>query len=86
MYSQVAKLIKESREAKGLSQKDVSERLGFTSPQMISNIERGLCGFPVSRGRKLCRLLDIDFERDLLEATFADTKARIIAQSKRRAA
>lgn len=50
----------ERRLAKGLSQRDVSERLGYTSPQFISNFERGLCLLPLKKLRVLADLYEMD--------------------------
>lgn len=47
------------REKAGLTQRDVSDSLGYSTPQFISNVERGRCRFPVqklSRIKKLYRL------------------------------
>lgn len=47
------------REKAGLTQRDVSEALGYSTPQFISNVERGRCSFPVEqlpRLRKLYRM------------------------------
>ena len=38
--------IKKAREAAGLSQKEISDALGLSGPQYISNIERGLAQLP----------------------------------------
>lgn len=44
------------REKAGLTQKEVSDALGYTTPQFISNVERGRCRFPVEKLPKLKRL------------------------------
>lgn len=44
------------REKAGLTQKEVSDALGYTTPQFISNVERGRCRFPVEKLGKLKRL------------------------------
>lgn len=54
--------LKERRMELGLTQKQVSDALGFSSSQMISNYERGLCMVPLASMRKLCKLLEIDRE------------------------
>lgn len=35
--------LKQKRKASGLTQWEVAKELGYTSPQFISNFERGLC-------------------------------------------
>lgn len=40
----------------GLSQGDVATALGFTSPQFISNWERGVSKIPLMRVRAYCEI------------------------------
>ena len=50
---------KELREKAGLTQRAVSDALGYSTPQFISNVERGRCRFPIQklpRIKKLYRL------------------------------
>lgn len=50
---------KQLREKSGLTQREVSDALGYSTPQFISNVERGRCRFPVQklpRIKKLYRL------------------------------
>jgi len=37
------------REKVGLTQREVSDSLGYSTPQFISNVERGRCRFPVQK-------------------------------------
>lgn len=46
IFKNQGKVVKKYREAKGLTQKEVTDHLGFKSPQFISNIERGLAAIP----------------------------------------
>ena len=39
--------LKQVRETSGLTQHDVSAKLGYSSPQFISNIERGISVVPL---------------------------------------
>lgn len=50
-------VLKEGREAAELTQKDVSDGLGFTTPQFVSNAERGLCKFPAKHYKELSKLI-----------------------------
>jgi len=43
----LGELLRKKREAAGLTQMDVAEKAGLSSPQFISNIERGACGAPL---------------------------------------
>lgn len=49
--------LKKAREAKGLTQADVSQALGFTSPQFVSNAERGLANIPRKHYKKLAKMV-----------------------------
>ena len=40
--NELAKGLKQKRVAAGLSQRDVSDELGYSTPQFISNWERGI--------------------------------------------
>lgn len=38
---------KQMRERAKLTQREVADALGYTTPQFVSNVERGRCRFPV---------------------------------------
>lgn len=44
---------KSLRERAGLTQREVSDSLGYSTPQFISNVERGRCRFPVQKLPKI---------------------------------
>lgn len=46
----------------GLSQGQVSKVLGYTSPQFVSNFERGLCSLPLNKIKKLIDLYELKGE------------------------
>ncbi len=50
------KILKEKRERTGISQADVAKKLGYSSPQFISNWERNLSTPPVTSLRTLAQL------------------------------
>lgn len=54
-----AKYLKQKRELAGLSQKQVSEKLGYTTPQFISNWERGISTPPMKTVKKIAGLYSI---------------------------
>lgn len=58
-YVNQGKLIRESRMKWGLTQTAISNVFGYTSPQFISNWERGISGPSEKTARKLCRVLQI---------------------------
>lgn len=55
----LGKFLQKKRMEKGLSQGEVAKKLGYTSPQFISNIERGLCSPALSSAKKMAKLYDI---------------------------
>ncbi|WP_413578545.1 helix-turn-helix domain-containing protein [Bdellovibrio sp. HCB290] len=75
--------LKTTREAAGLTQADVSNALGYSTPQFISNWERSLSAPPVNAIKRLGQLYKIDanemFEVILqaeIEATTADLRRK----------
>lgn len=42
-FEVLGRYLKQKRKASGLTQWEVAKELGYTSPQFISNFERGLC-------------------------------------------
>lgn len=56
----LAKYLKSLRERANLSQKTVSEKLGYSTPQFISNWERGISLPPVPAIEALANLYQVD--------------------------
>lgn len=42
MYAEIGQFLKNKREEAGLSQKDVAEQAKLSTPQYVSNVERGI--------------------------------------------
>lgn len=59
---------KSLRERAGLTQREVSDALGYSTPQFISNVERGRCRFPIQKLPKIRKLyrLSVDQVVDLI--------------------
>jgi transcriptional regulator with XRE-family HTH domain len=68
--------LRDARIAAGLSQKDVSDRLGYNSAQFVSNWERGLATPPGRTLRKLSQLYKIKAD-ELYEILLEETLARV---------
>ena len=51
-----------AREDKGLTQKELADKLGIASAQLISNWERGLCAPPLKKLNSLSSALGIQFD------------------------
>lgn len=49
----------------GLSQGDVAAKLGYSSPQFVSNFERGLCAPPLNKMKTIVQLYDLNSEEVL---------------------
>jgi transcriptional regulator with XRE-family HTH domain len=54
--AELSNYLKKSRESVGLSQTFVSSKLGYSSPQFVSNWERGLSHPPVKSLKKIAKL------------------------------
>lgn len=50
---------KNLREKAGLTQREVSDALGYSTPQFISNVERGRCRFPIQKLPKIKKLYKV---------------------------
>lgn len=62
MHRPLGNYLKARRIAAGLTQHDVSTKLGYTTPQFVSNFERGLCSPPLNAMGTLVKLYDMDPE------------------------
>ncbi|MEO0335933.1 MAG: helix-turn-helix transcriptional regulator [Pseudomonadota bacterium] len=58
----VGKYLKEQRVRSNLTQSQVAQSLGYTSPQFISNIERGLCSAPIKHLKGFLKLYNLSLE------------------------
>ena len=58
--NQLSKFLKNQRVKASFSQADLSKQLGYTSPQIVSNWERGICAPPLNILYDLVTLLKID--------------------------
>lgn len=58
--TEVGLYLKGIRKAKGITQGKVSSRLGYSTPQFISNTERGIAMPPLKTIRKVCKILKLN--------------------------
>ncbi len=70
-WENLAELVRSARIQLGLSQGSLAKLLGYSSPQFISNMERGLCSLPVEKLKKLMNILKIAPE-DLVTCIIRD--------------
>lgn len=54
--------LRDTRETSHMTQADVSQRLGYSSPQFISNIERGISVIPLKTLAKMVTLYKVNPE------------------------
>lgn len=85
----LSEFLKEKRIHSGLSQKDVADRLGYSSAQFISNWERGLSSPPMHTLRKLAEMYSVNVDEmfdvileSTLEQVRADLKNKFYTQIK----
>ena len=81
--SHFSQYLKQGRIQAGLSQKDVSEKLGYTSSQFISNWERGLSNPPPKAVKKLAALYHVSLE-ELLDLLLQDTLQQVTLDFKKK--
>ena len=72
----LGKFLKEKRIEAGLSQKEVSDKMGWKTYQMVSNNERGMSNPPMKSISKLAKLYKIE-ESDIAEHMRVDEIKRI---------
>jgi transcriptional regulator with XRE-family HTH domain len=78
----IGMVIRRAREKRQMSQKELSERLGLTSSQFISNIERGLAAPPIHFFPVLHKLLGLS-EEEFVEALVTRYRRRCLDELKR---
>lgn len=73
---------REFRERVGLTQKEVSDALGYSTPQFVSNVERGRCRFPVEKLPKLKRLYRLS-NNQLIDMIMIEEKRGLVRHFKK---
>lgn len=69
-------LLQEARLKKGISQKELGVKLGYKSPQFVSNWERNLCPPPKDQFKDLIKILKINKD-ELFDAYVCDFEDHI---------
>lgn len=73
----LSEFLKEKRTQAGLSQKDVADKLGYSSAQFISNWERGLSSPPMHTLKKLADMYNVNVDEMfdvILESTLEQVR------------
>ena len=73
---------KSLREKAGLTQRDVSDSLGYSTPQFISNVERGRCRFPVQKLPRIKKLYKLSTDQ-VIELFLTEEKVSLLRVFKR---
>lgn len=77
----LASFLRTHREQSGISQAEVAKKLGYSTPQFISNWERGLSAPPFNALKKLATLYKVDAEE--LFQVLLETKLDEVAKDMR---
>jgi transcriptional regulator with XRE-family HTH domain len=75
--------LKTKRISAGLSQKDVADRLGYSTPQFISNWERGVSQPPITILKKLGEIYKVSAD-EVFEVTLNATITEVTKDLKRK--
>lgn len=62
LHQNLGVYLKQKRQETRITQKEVAKKLGYTSPQFVSNFERGLCAPPLKNLKSLVKLYRIQPE------------------------
>jgi transcriptional regulator with XRE-family HTH domain len=74
--SKLAQYLKDSRLKAGLSQSDVAQALRYSSPQFISNWERGVSSPPLDTLSKLIELYKLP-RNEVIDLILEETRSRL---------
>lgn len=75
-FENQATIIRTYRAKAEISQEDLAIELRYNNGQMVSNIERGLCGLPLKHIKKTCEVMSIEHEK-MKEAILSDLSEEI---------
>ena len=78
----LGEFLQQKRNAAGFSQLDISTKLGYSTPQFISNWERGVAAPPINALKKIAQLYGISAD-ELFEVVLA-TKIQEVTKDLRR--
>jgi transcriptional regulator with XRE-family HTH domain len=83
----LSEFLKEKRASSGFTQSEVASKLGYSSPQFVSNWERGLANPPIPILRELTKLYKVSADemfRRLMAEVEADLRQDFFSAKKRR--
>jgi transcriptional regulator with XRE-family HTH domain len=62
LHQHLGAYLREKRERAGYTQSDIAQKLGYSTPQFISNFERGLCAPPMKNLKTFVKLYKISVD------------------------
>lgn len=83
MNHRLADFLKDARVRTGFSQKEVADKLRYSSAQFVSNWERGVSSPPLKAVRKLATMYKVT-EEDLFEVMLKETLERAETELRRK--
>lgn len=57
LYKEIGTYLKDCRVTAGVTQAQLANKLGYSSPQFVSNCERGVCGYPDAKLKRMPKLV-----------------------------
>lgn len=75
-FKNMARLLKMARKESDTTQRQVSRALKLSSPQFMSNAERGLCSLPPKHFQKYAKITGVNIRR-LISAHVADSNMNL---------
>lgn len=78
MFVRLGSLLKDKRVEKGITQMSLARELGYSSPQFVSNWERGMCSPAFDTLPTICKILGIP-KREIIEIIIDETRNELEA-------
>lgn len=82
MFVRLGSLLKEKRIEKGITQMSLARELGYSSPQFVSNWERGMCSPAFDTLPLVCKILGIP-KKEIIEIILDETRSELEANFSR---
>ncbi len=75
-YIKLGTMLKEKRVSKGLTQMELATELGYSSPQFVSNWERGMCSPALESLPFLSKILNIS-KKEIIDMVVEETRLEL---------
>ena len=76
MFERLGSLLKDKRVEKGITQMSLARELGYSSPQFVSNWERGMCSPAFDTLPLISKLLGIP-KKEIIELILDETRSEL---------